>query len=184
MSFSWACLILARHSSSSITSPTYSITNAPWKEQQTNRLFRFTRSARWPKADHFEQLICQGFPFCVAVPMPTKAMSLRLRPCPVIDLFLYCVHLFCVISLISLSIYIRLLWRLVGRYRVSSVFPGFDPAYVFIFVLWIILFYCFLAGFWPLLWALMMILGLPVIKHTKRLCTCILPLIAKPYVRI
>ena len=32
MSFSWACLILDLHSSSSITSPTYSLTNWPWEE--------------------------------------------------------------------------------------------------------------------------------------------------------
>ena len=49
MSFSWACLILDLHSSSSITSPTYSLTKWPWGEKAfCSRPQRSPGEAHWP----------------------------------------------------------------------------------------------------------------------------------------
>ena len=54
MSFSCACLILARHSSSSITSPTYSLTKAPCgtRDEEQARLSISTEGFMWILQPH------------------------------------------------------------------------------------------------------------------------------------
>lgn len=112
-----------------------------------------------------------NFPFRVAVPTVIKSMSLLSTPVlSSVYSSIVCTH-----SVLAHRGWSFFLSRYQPHHVFSlscSLFPGFDPAYVFLFVSQIIQLYILFAI--SFLTPALMILRLPFIKHTKRLCTCIL----------